>query len=76
MNEFSSDNCAARVQALPEYLREVLRRVALGQPTKQIAAELDIKESTVLVYRERMYSRLGVNNVASATRVAVVGGLV
>lgn len=75
MNQFSKSECCRRVEALPPYLRDVLRLLADGQPTKQIAANLGVTVPTVWVYRERIYSRLQVNNLATATRVAVVAGL-
>lgn len=64
------------IAEMPPYLREVLRRMAQGMATKQIAADLRISESTVQVYRERVYSRLGVNGIAQATVVAVRGKLI
>lgn len=76
MMDFNPSECKDRVQQLPEYLREVLKRLACGHPTKQIAAELDVTESTVRVYRERLYSKLGANNLATATRIAVSAGVV
>ena len=64
------------IEELPPYLREVLRRMAQGMATKQIAADLNISVSTVNVYRERVYSKLGVNGLAQATVVAVRGRLI
>lgn len=76
MNQFDPVECTERVAELPPSLRGVLVRMANGLPTKQIAAELELSESTVAVYRERIYSRLRVNNLAAATRVAVAAGVV
>jgi DNA-binding NarL/FixJ family response regulator len=73
---FQPATCHALVQELPPSLKLVLRHMADGLATKQIAAECDLSESTVQVYRERIYSRLRVNNLAAATRVAVAAGLV
>lgn len=73
--DFSAATCRARVAELPPYLTEVLRRMAEGKPTKQIAAELNITESTARVYRERVYSKVGATSIAVATRVALGAGL-
>ena len=64
------------VDELPPQLREVLVRMAKGMATKQIAADMNISETTVNTYRERVYSKLRVTGLAQATVVAVKGGLV
>lgn len=76
MSEFTETECKRRVADLPDYLRDVLRLMAGGRCTKEIAAELNLSPSTVYVYRERVYSRLAVNNLATATRVAVAAEIV
>ena len=76
MNDFEPKVCRARVAELPPSLREVLVHLANGLPTKAIAERCEISEATVKVYRERLYSRLHVNNPAAATRVAVAAGVV
>jgi DNA-binding NarL/FixJ family response regulator len=75
-SNFDPGACREIVEELPPSLKLVLRHMADGLATKQIAAECDLSESTVQVYRERIYSRLRVNNLAAATRVAVAAGLV
>ena len=49
---------------------EILQLMARGLATKQMASELAIGEGTVRVYRERIYSKLGVNSLGQAVRVA------
>lgn len=71
MSDFSPAECKKRVEQLSPQLREVLKRMATGLATKQIADELHLAVPTVYVYRERIYSKLQVNNLASATRVAI-----
>jgi two-component system, LuxR family, response regulator FixJ len=73
---FNPVECRQRVETLPPSLKEVLKRLADGQPTKQIAVELGISESTVQVYRERIYSKLQANNLAVVIRIAVSANLV
>jgi two-component system, NarL family, nitrate/nitrite response regulator NarL len=55
--------------ALTARERDVLRRVATGARTRQIAAELGIAEPTVKRHLTNIYRKLGVENrVAAATR--------
>ena len=73
MTDFSTTQCAALVATLSPQQRAVLKHMAAGLATKQIAAALDLEESTVKVYRERLYSKLGVTGLAQAVRVATLG---
>jgi len=73
---FSPSECQKRVEELSPQLRLVLRGMALGQPTKQIADEMNLSVETVKTYRERVYSKLGVNSMALAVRVAVVAKVI
>lgn len=70
MSDFPTAECKERVRRLTEREREVLRCLALGLLSKQIADELAISINTVRVYRERIYSKLGVNGPAQAAIVA------
>lgn len=65
-----------RDEQLTERQREVLRGVASGLSTKEIAARLSISEKTVTNHRARIMERLGLHDVASLTRYAVSLGLV
>lgn len=76
MSDFSPAECRKRVADLPEYLRETLRLMASGLAIKEIADTQRITASTAYIYRERVYSKLGVNNLALATRIAVGAKLV
>jgi DNA-binding NarL/FixJ family response regulator len=55
---------------------EVLRLVAVGLSTREIAAELTISEHTVSRHLENIYLRLGVSSRAAATAFAHTHGLV
>jgi DNA-binding NarL/FixJ family response regulator len=55
--------------------RQVLRMVADGKTSKEIAVVLDLKEQTVRSYRKTMMKKLGVNNVAGLTQLALSQGL-
>ena len=54
---------------------QVLRLVAEGKTSKEIATLLDLREQTVRSYRKTMMKKLGVNNVAGLTQLALSTGL-
>jgi DNA-binding NarL/FixJ family response regulator len=54
---------------------QVLRLVADGKTSKDIAALLDLGLQTVRSYRKTMMKKLGVNNVAGLTQLALAAGL-
>jgi DNA-binding NarL/FixJ family response regulator len=54
---------------------QVLRMVAEGKTSKEIAVMLDLREQTVRSYRKTMMKKLGVNNVAGLTQLALSTGL-
>ena len=54
---------------------QVLRLVAEGKSSKEIAGVLNLELETVRSYRKTMMKKLGVNNAATLTKVAVQAGL-
>jgi DNA-binding NarL/FixJ family response regulator len=54
---------------------QVLRLVAEGKTSKDIAVLLDLGLQTVRGYRKMLMKKLGVNNVAGLTQVALAAGL-
>ncbi len=54
---------------------QVLRMVAQGKTSKEIAVVLDLREQTIRSYRKTMMKKLRVNNVAGLTQLAVSTGL-
>ncbi len=54
---------------------QVLRLVAEGKTSKEIAVILDLGVQTVRSYRKTMMKKLGVNNVASLTQLALAAGV-
>jgi DNA-binding NarL/FixJ family response regulator len=64
-----------RAQGLSEREREVLRLVADGLPTKQIAASLSISERTVKFHVNSILHKLGADNRAQAVALAAQRGL-
>lgn len=55
--------------------RQVLRLVAEGKSSKEIATLLRLEVQTIRSYRKAMMLKLGVGNAADATRVAMKAGL-
>lgn len=55
---------------------EILRLVASGRTTKEIARTLGISPKTVEFHRARLMERLGVHEVTALTRFAVQRGLI
>jgi DNA-binding NarL/FixJ family response regulator len=54
---------------------EVLKLIAAGRTTKQIALELDISVKTVETHRSHLMERLGVHDVAGLVRIAIKAGV-
>ena len=54
---------------------QVLRLVAEGKTSKEIAVMLDLGLQTVRGYRKTMMKKLGVGNVAGLTQVALAAGI-
>lgn len=55
---------------------EILRLLARGLASKQIAYQLGLSSKTVDVHRSRIMARLGVNNLSALTRYALRKGLI
>ena len=69
----SSRSAAERSLAPRE--REILRHIASGQTTKEIAAALGVGTKTVETHRRRMMEKLNRHSVAELTKYAVLEGL-
>lgn len=54
---------------------QVMRMVAEGKTSKEIAVMLDLGLQTVRSYRKTMMKKLGVSNVAGLTQVALAAGV-
>jgi DNA-binding NarL/FixJ family response regulator len=65
-----------RTDQLTARQREILRAVASGMSSKEIASALSLSEKTVANHRARIMDRLGVRDVAGLTRHAMALGLV
>ncbi len=54
---------------------QVLRMVAEGKTSKEIAVMLDLGLQTIRSYRKTMMKKLNVNNVANLTQLALSAGI-
>ncbi len=54
----------------------ILREIALGKTTKEIASEKNLSFHTVNTHRRNIYHKLEVNSVNEATRFALQAGLI
>ncbi|MGG3308062.1 response regulator transcription factor [Paenibacillus lautus] len=61
---------------LSEKERIVLRAIALGYRSKEIAGDMGISERTVKAHLTNIYNKLGVNSRSQAVAVAVERGIV
>lgn len=56
--------------------KEILREIALGKTTKEIAAGRNLSFHTVITHRKNIFRKLEVNNLHEATRYAMRAGIV
>lgn len=62
--------------ALSPRQREVLRLIALGRATKEIAYQLGLSPKTVETHRAQIMERLGIRDVAGLVRYSLRHGLI
>lgn len=74
MNKRQPD--AADIGGLTQRQAEILRLVASGSTTKEIARTLGISPKTVEFHRARLMERLGVHDVTALTRFALQRGFI
>ncbi|NLJ21259.1 MAG: response regulator transcription factor [Bacteroidales bacterium] len=56
--------------------REILKEIALGKTTKEIAAERIVSVHTIMTHRKNIFRKIKVNNVHEATKYAMRAGIV
>lgn len=56
--------------------KNILREIALGKTTKEIASDKNLSFHTVNTHRRNIYQKLKVNSVNEATRFALQAGLI
>jgi DNA-binding NarL/FixJ family response regulator len=73
--DLEAKQAPAALELLSPRELQVLRMVAEGKTSKEIAGLLDLSDQTVRSYRKTMMKKLGVNNVAGLTQLALSTGL-
>ncbi|MCC7175285.1 MAG: response regulator transcription factor [Bryobacterales bacterium] len=73
--DLDSSSYAPALDALSPREIQVMRLVAEGQTSKEIAAMLGLGLQTVRSYRKTLMKKLKVNNVAALTQAALAAGL-
>jgi DNA-binding NarL/FixJ family response regulator len=73
--DLESKPASAALDHLAPRELQVLRLVADGKTSKEIAVILDLREHTIRSYRKTMMKKLGVNNVAGLTQLALSSGI-
>jgi DNA-binding NarL/FixJ family response regulator len=71
-----SSGTKRRAEPITEREREVLKLVAEGLSTKEIADRLDISTRTVETHRANLMRKLGLHSVARLTQYAIREGLI
>lgn len=56
--------------------KEILKEIALGRTTKEIAANRNLSFHTIITHRKNIFRKLDVNNVHEAIKYAMRAGLV
>lgn len=74
--EYGKASKQARLGTLSPRQREVLRLIAKGYTTKQIANILNIAQKTVDTHRTQLMEKLDIHDVAGLTRFAIMVGLI
>ena len=73
--DLESKSVPSALETLSPRELQVMRLVAEGRTSKEIAGLLDLGLQTVRSYRKTLMRKLGVNNVAGLTQVALAAGL-
>lgn len=55
---------------------EILKAIALGKTTKEIASERNLSFHTIITHRKNIFRKLDVNNVHEATKYAIRAGII
>ncbi len=64
------------VQILTPAEREILKEIASGKMTKEIALDRNVSIHTIITHRKNIFKKLEVNNAHDASRYAIRAGLI
>jgi DNA-binding NarL/FixJ family response regulator len=63
-------------QVLTATEQEILKEMALGKTTKEIASKRNVSVHTIMTHRKNIFRKIEVNNVHEATKYAMRAGIV
>jgi DNA-binding NarL/FixJ family response regulator len=63
-------------QVLTQTEQEILKEIALGLSTKEVAQKRNVSVHTVMTHRKNIFRKIEVNNVHEATKYAMKAGLI
>jgi len=63
-------------QVLTATEQEILKEMALGKTTKEIATKRHVSAHTIMTHRKNIFRKIEVNNVHEATKYAMRAGIV
>lgn len=75
-NVISAATATVEDHRLTQTEKIILKEIALGKTTKEIAAEKNLSFHTINSHRKNIFRKLGVNNVHEATKYAMRAGVV
>src|SRR5262245_36927660 len=73
--DLESRTASGPLDGLSPREQQVLRLVAEGKTSKDIASMLDLRLQTVRTYRKTLMKKIGVTNIAGLTQVALAAGV-
>ena len=71
-----NQNNQQRKKVLTLTEEEILKEMAIGKTTKEIAAKRFVSAHTIMTHRKNIFRKIGVNNVHEATKYAMRAGIV
>lgn len=74
--EMTRSQGTQKKEVLTQTEKEILKDIALGKSTKEIASLRNISVHTVMTHRKNIFRKIEVNNVHEATKYAMRAGIV
>ena len=76
INNTKSSQAQSPKQVLTQTEQEILKDMALGKTTKEIAVKRFVSVHTIMTHRKNIFRKIEVNNVHEATKYAMRAGIV
>lgn len=75
LEQNDSNSTPAESSGLTDSEREIVKMIADGFTTKEIAGKKHISTHTVMTHRKNIFRKLGVNSISELTKFAIKNGL-